>query len=81
MAWGNAITTQTENLLSYIVPDEAIPEMVEMSARGLALPFRLSAKVPMKLGSRRSLTFPAWWKILLGKSGGRLGDGELGFHL
>jgi hypothetical protein len=46
VTWDNAIPKETENLLAHIVTDEAIPETVEMSARRLALSFRLSPKSP-----------------------------------
>jgi hypothetical protein len=67
MAWEMPSMALTENLLVHIVPDEAIPEMVEMSARRLAFVLQDLRKSLHEAGVTAKLDFPRMVENLAGE--------------
>lgn len=59
--------TLMENLLAHIVPDEAIPEMVEMSARRLGIVLQDLRKSLHEAGVTAKLDFPRMVENLAGE--------------
>jgi hypothetical protein len=67
MAWEMPSMALTENYLVHIVPDEAIPEMVEMSACRLAFILQDLRKSLHEAGVMAKLDFPRMVENLAGE--------------